>query len=382
MDGKGTYWESDGSIFHQGLWEDGVAIRNSDVINEESNTNNKLYNSATLLLQKGEYKKAIEKYDHVIDSDSSYINAYNNRGLCKDHLKDFKGAIEDFTKVIELDPNDTLAFYNRARSYLAINEYQNSLQDNMIVEKQLYGQEEIPKEIPKNIKQMCGLNSGLAALNLKWFEIAIMNFDKAIDENNNFADAFQNRALAKFGLNDLEGAISDAKKALKLGNLQAQDILTIIDNATKKKQDVQDNTEQLENLVEYVESDDFKKYKEELEEIWEIIEEKISGKGKPDGNYKKYYKDDILKEEGTYNNQLREGKWKFYYSNGKLAVECSFKNDQRQGEYLEYHVNGQIATKENFINDKLHGNAKIWHENGDLKADLEFKNGEPQINSE
>ena len=34
------------------------------------------------------------------------------------------------------------------------------------------------------------------------------------------------------------------------------------------------------------------------------------------------------------------------------------------------------------MNDKLHGNAKIWHENGDLKADLEFKNGEPQINLE
>ena len=52
---------------------------------------------------------------------------------------------------------------------------------------------------------------------------------------------------------------------------------TLIDNATNKKQDAQDNNDLKENIVEYFESDDYKKYKERLEHIWERIEEKISG---------------------------------------------------------------------------------------------------------
>ena len=52
---------------------------------------------------------------------------------------------------------------------------------------------------------------------------AIKNYDKAIELNPNYADAFANRAKAKKGSNDKKGACADWRKAVKLGKHNLDD---------------------------------------------------------------------------------------------------------------------------------------------------------------
>ncbi|RCV64745.1 Tetratricopeptide (TPR) repeat [Methanophagales archaeon] len=61
----------------------------------------------------GEYEKAIECFDKVIELDPNYTYAYSNRGIAYKNLKEYERAIEDYNKAIELDPNYANAFSNR-----------------------------------------------------------------------------------------------------------------------------------------------------------------------------------------------------------------------------------------------------------------------------
>ena len=367
----------------------------------------------------GDIEGAIETFSKAIEINPNHDESYFHRAIEKEKIKQFDSAREDYSACIKINPN--LAEYHWNRAFLKDdkNDFHGVIIDysNFI---------KLWKEANGAMTYRHAFhNRGKAYFELKQFENAVKDFTKVVqlDPDSNYSNPGSDSpyiilAKLKVKLENFDGAIQDCNTLLSLEpenkdamiTLQAVKLQkkeneeksrnnltekeeTLIDNATNKKQDAQDNNDLKENIVEYFESDDYKKYKERLEHIWERIEEKISGKDIPDGNYYEQFRawevhfqekpfkpnrplDQYLKEEGTYKNQLREGKWKFYYSNGELAVECSFKNDQREGEYLEYHVNGQIATKENFINDKVHGNVKIWHQNGDLKGNLEFKNGE------
>ena len=61
---------------------------------------------------------AIEDYTKTISINSSYINAYYNRGIIYAKKKRlYNRAIDDFSKVIELNPNDAQAINNRGNVY-------------------------------------------------------------------------------------------------------------------------------------------------------------------------------------------------------------------------------------------------------------------------
>ena len=59
-------------------------------------------------------------------------------------------------------------------------------------------------------------NRGSAKANLKKYKEAIEDFDKAIEINPNFAEAYRGRARVKEILGDTEGARQDRKTADKI----------------------------------------------------------------------------------------------------------------------------------------------------------------------
>jgi len=61
-------------------------------------------------------------------------------------------------------------------------------------------------------------NSGSDKHNLKDYNGAISDYNKAIEINPNLAVAYYNRAISKYFTNDLTGACEDAKKSASLGN--------------------------------------------------------------------------------------------------------------------------------------------------------------------
>ena len=81
-----------------------------------------------------------------------------------------KGAIEDLTKGIEIDPNE-FVYYLR----------------------------------------------GVSKNNLKDYYGAIADYTKAIALEPNYFNAYHNRAISKYYLNNIKGACKDARKAQELG---------------------------------------------------------------------------------------------------------------------------------------------------------------------
>jgi len=64
----------------------------------------------------GDYDSAINDYTKALDLNSSYVGAYNGRGLARSHQGNFDGAITDFSAAIKLKPAFTEAYFNRGNA--------------------------------------------------------------------------------------------------------------------------------------------------------------------------------------------------------------------------------------------------------------------------
>lgn len=109
------------------------------------------------------------------------INIYN-KGVAENLKGDDFQAIKYFTQAISLNPNYAEAFYNRGNNYYRINQKDKALED----------------------------------------------FSSAIELNPDLLDALYNRALVKQELGNFAGAITDIKRAAKLGSTAAIEALSSI----------------------------------------------------------------------------------------------------------------------------------------------------------
>jgi tetratricopeptide (TPR) repeat protein len=82
-----------------------------------------------LKLQEREFRQAIQLYNEAIQSDKTFADAYNNRGIAKYEIGDYNGAIADYNEAIRLAPTYTDAYYNRANAYEKLGQYPQSLTD-------------------------------------------------------------------------------------------------------------------------------------------------------------------------------------------------------------------------------------------------------------
>ena len=63
--------------------------------------------------EKGDYDRAIEDFNEVIQLNPNDVIAYISRGIVYGEQGDYDRAIEDFNEAIQLNPNDAIAYYNR-----------------------------------------------------------------------------------------------------------------------------------------------------------------------------------------------------------------------------------------------------------------------------
>ncbi len=121
----------------------------------------------------------------------------------------------------------------------------------------------------------------------------------------------------------------------------------------------------------------------------------------PDGQYKVYYPDSVLKAEGAIKDGKLFGLWRSYYKSGNIKVsanyeqgkvdgittfyydtkelkkkaEAVYEDNELNGVYREFFENGTRKATLNFEEGKLDGDAEFYYPNGEVKIEGKYKNG-------
>ncbi len=153
-----------------------------------------------------DYTGAIVDFDKVIEIDTEYADAYNNRGLAKLRFGEsetasgnakksqrlYKAAIEDITRSIQMDPEDADSYNNRGLAKFNLGEAKSA-------------RGKVKKVKVKKVKKT-----------QRFYEAAIADYTQAIKMHPKYADAYENRATVNCKLGDIESARGDAEKAQRL----------------------------------------------------------------------------------------------------------------------------------------------------------------------
>ncbi len=62
------------------------------------------FNAGTSFHNRGEWRKAIQAYQKVIEMDPAFVEAYNNLGILYQEMGDLDGALKSYQKAIEINP--------------------------------------------------------------------------------------------------------------------------------------------------------------------------------------------------------------------------------------------------------------------------------------
>ncbi|MCK9204392.1 MAG: tetratricopeptide repeat protein [Bacteroidales bacterium] len=191
-----------------------------------------------------DYRGAIEDYDHTIYLLPDYAASYNNRGLCKEHLRDTLGAIADYENASRKKPgwdvphiNLASLKHNMGLIHEAIREYDTALVSSPKL-YQIYNERGCLKRESQDyqgaledLNRALALhpgypeaffNRGVLALDLQNYQSAIQDFTRAVQLNTKYVEAYVNRGIGKFRLLDYTGAMEDFNLALSVNDQYAE----------------------------------------------------------------------------------------------------------------------------------------------------------------
>ncbi len=170
----------------------------------------KLGEEGVVLFDSGDIMGAMLKFDSIIKIDGSVAEAHLRKADCLDLLGDYEGSIASYTRAIKYEPKYKIAYYNRALTFdkigstrKAILDYQSAIQSDLQNEDELNN-----KLIYVNLGILYGEESQL--------DSAIGAFTKAIEIDENYADAIANRGYAYQLKGNLIAAKLDFDKASQL----------------------------------------------------------------------------------------------------------------------------------------------------------------------
>lgn len=154
--------------------------------------------------EEGREEDAIKEYTKVIEMDSGYAAAYNNRGLIYRNLGRREEALEDYNKAIELNPNYVYAYNGRGNVYKDLGRSEEALKD-------------YSKAIELDPYYTNAYNGrGNAYRNLSRYEEALEDYNKALELDPDYVYAYNNRGNAYRDLSRYEESLKDYNKAIQL----------------------------------------------------------------------------------------------------------------------------------------------------------------------
>lgn len=162
----------------------------------------------------GNHKEAIELFSKAAEIKPDYSDAYSNRALSNTFLGIYNGEIlKDYDKAISINPNKANFFSNRAIAKSKMNDKEGAINDYI-------------QSLKIDPKFQISLN------NLAYEYNQMGKFNESIEVSNNaikyypkYANAYLNRAISNYQLNDINSACDDWKTAYELGSAIAKDFL-------------------------------------------------------------------------------------------------------------------------------------------------------------
>lgn len=154
-------------------------------------------------LDKSEYARALESFDHAKQLGGNDRVFYVDRGVALTALKRYDEGLADFARAVALDPRDTAALSDRATLYLGFNRTSLAIADLSTV---------IRLE-PANAKAY--FNRGLAYERTDALDRAVADYRSAVRIEPSFGEAYEalGRALAK---KDPQAGIAALSEAVRL----------------------------------------------------------------------------------------------------------------------------------------------------------------------
>lgn len=165
--------------------------------------------------RRGDYQRAIGMFNQLIEQDATNALAYHNRGLAHFHIRQFTAAMADYTTALQLNPRLGKAYNSRGNCCAAMGDLIHAIID-------------YEAAIDLNpLDLQAWINRGITFRELKLHEIALENFDLALEfsqllnqtESKEAIALLEGHIYAERGrTHDLSGdwnwAVSDYQQAL------------------------------------------------------------------------------------------------------------------------------------------------------------------------
>jgi tetratricopeptide (TPR) repeat protein len=169
-----------------------------------------LNSMSALMINNGNYDKALVYVNKAINSDSKYFQAYFNKGMIYYKLGDDTKALVNLKKCISLEPKYYDAYYIMAQIFIKQQLYDKAIGNlNTVI------------NLKKDYKQAYYYR-GLCFAFLKQFENSVFDYKTAQNLGYNNDLLFINRAIVYGQLGDFNNAISDLNNAIVLNPQSAQ----------------------------------------------------------------------------------------------------------------------------------------------------------------
>ena len=97
--------------------------------------------------------------------------------------------------------------------------------------------------------------------------------------------------------------------------------------------------------------------------------------GYEDGEWRKYYTGNHLREKRTFTNGQKTGSYLVWWPSGKQQQVYNFKQNVYEGTCREWCENGILIKEMNYSKGYETGTQKAWWDNGKIKSNYIIKDG-------
>jgi tetratricopeptide (TPR) repeat protein len=198
------------------------------------------------------FEDAIKNFERAVELNPGHENSFIMLGLAQYHLELYEEAIESFEQAIEMNPDDAASYYNLGLSqeelgiyHLALENFEAYLnldgsQYQKIPECVRYAKRRI-EQLKSSLTYTYFYNIAIEFGKKGQYQEALECYQRSIELNPSFADAYYNLALAQDALNLKDPALESFDTYMRLENHESpenREFITYANNRMKELREV------------------------------------------------------------------------------------------------------------------------------------------------